>query len=302
MPAEMVATLGNAASLQRLWAGVLASLKRAKAAYGVLFMNTRAVFDGQALIVEFPAENDFAFKAVQKPDVQQELAAALRHEARCDIPFELRKAGAGAASFAALAAAAPSAGGVAQPNPVAAAAARAAAQVAAPPRPTAPASVPSPSSAPAPTPAPTPASSGSSAPAAAPVPALVAEELPPWETAPAAPVAPPDDDRPPYDDYVPYDDADIPFEEPPSAPSALATAPAASPSSPVASSAPSVPPAASVSVPGGADAGAVSSGLPPEPDTVSGPSPNPPSEPNDAELNASLAFGFGDGIAFEEVS
>ena len=32
------------ASLQRLWAGVLASLKKSKAAYGVLFMNTKAGF------------------------------------------------------------------------------------------------------------------------------------------------------------------------------------------------------------------------------------------------------------------
>ncbi len=128
VPPEVTAILGNAASLQRLWAGVLASLKKSKAAYGVLFMNTKAVFDGRALIVEFPAENDFAFRAVQKPDVQQELAAALRQEARCDIPFELRKAGSGAGAFAA-AAAVPSAGGVAQPNPVAAAAARAAASV-----------------------------------------------------------------------------------------------------------------------------------------------------------------------------
>lgn len=84
------------ASLQRLWAGVLASLKKSKAAYGVLFMNTKAVFDAAAgaLLIEFPAENDFAFRAVQKPDVQAELAQALRREAHGDIPFELRKGGA----------------------------------------------------------------------------------------------------------------------------------------------------------------------------------------------------------------
>ena len=66
---EIVATLSNMAALQRLWAGVLASLKKSKAAYGVLFMNTKAVFDAAAgaLLIEFPAENDFAFRAVQKP-------------------------------------------------------------------------------------------------------------------------------------------------------------------------------------------------------------------------------------------
>ena len=37
--------------------------------------------------------------------------------------------------------------------------------------------------------------------------------------------------------------------------------------------------------------------LPPEPDAVSGPSPNPVEEP---DLAASLAFGFGDGVNFED--
>lgn len=290
VPPEVTAILGNAASLQRLWAGVLASLKKSKAAYGVLFMNTKAVFDGRALIVEFPAENDFAFRAVQKPDVQQELAAALRQEARCDIPFELRKAGSGAGAFA-VAAAAPSAGGVAQPNPVAAAAARAAASVGAS---AAMPSAPSAPSASAPTPAP---AAPSPAPAPRPAPAAP-EEVPPWEAAPPAPAAPkpaaapvpaPDDDRPPYDDYVPYDDADIPFEEPdaaPAAPSALSAAPTLAPAAPSAAPAPAMAPATT---------------LPPEPDSVSGPSPNPVSEPDDDDLNASLAFGFGDGITFQEM-
>ena len=104
---EIVATLSNMAALQRLWAGVLASLKKSKAAYGVLFMNTKAVFDAAAgaLLIEFPAENDFAFRAVQKPDVQAELAQALRREAHGDIPFELRKGGASAPMASAPAAA-----------------------------------------------------------------------------------------------------------------------------------------------------------------------------------------------------
>ena len=51
---EITAALSNMASLQRLWAGVLASLKKSKAAYGVLFMNTKAVFDAAAgaLLIE----------------------------------------------------------------------------------------------------------------------------------------------------------------------------------------------------------------------------------------------------------
>ncbi|MEY8460599.1 DNA polymerase III subunit gamma/tau [Eggerthellaceae bacterium 24-137] len=280
LSAELTATLGNAASLQRLWAGVLAALKRSKAAYGVLFMNTKALFDGKMFVVEFPAENDFAFRAVQKPDVQQELAAALRAEARCDIPFELRKAGASGGSAASVASAAPSAGGVAQPNPVAAAAARAAASVGGPDAaPLTPGPAPTPSAA-APVPAPA-APSKPSAPAAP-------EEVPPWESTPAADVPAPDDDRPPYDDYVPYDDADIPFEEPPAAP-------AASPSSGAVPAPAPVPQAAPPAM-------TPASSLPPEPDSVSSPSPNPQAEPDDADLNASLAFGFGDGITFQEVS
>ena len=261
---EVAALLGNPASLQRLWAGVLASLKKSKAAYGVLFMNTKAVFDGARFIVEFAPENDFAFRAVQKADVQEELAAALRHEAHCDVPFELRKGGADAT---APVAAAPSAGGIAQPNPVAAAAARAAAAVAEAPRPTAPA------------------------------PAVPAPAAP-------APLAPPADDRPPYDDYVPYDDGDVPFEEVPpweAAPAPGKSAPSPAPASqppaaPASTPAPAAPPAFTP------PAMASATGLPPEPDSVSGPSPNPVVEPDNGDLNASLAFGFGDGVSFEEVS
>ena len=43
---EITAALSNMASLQRLWAGVLASLKKSKAAYGVLFMNTKGAPEG----------------------------------------------------------------------------------------------------------------------------------------------------------------------------------------------------------------------------------------------------------------
>ncbi|WP_304424742.1 DNA polymerase III subunit gamma/tau [uncultured Adlercreutzia sp.] len=282
LSAEVAATLSNAASLQRLWAGALATLKKAKAAYGVLFMNTKAVFDAASgtLVVEFPAENDFAFRAVQKADVQAELAEALRREARADIPFELRKAGAtGAARAAAPAAPVPSAASAPAPAPAPAAAA--------------------PVAAPAPVPP--------AAPAAPAVPAPAVPSAP----APAAPA--PDDDRPPYDDYVPYGDDDIPFEAPaPAAPAASAevtpwesaasstsSAPAAPSPAPVAASAPAPAPTAPAAP---APAAAPSSaGLPPEPDAVSGPSPNPSEDPDDDALAASLAFGFGEGVTFEQV-
>ena len=290
---EITAALSNMASLQRLWAGVLASLKKSKAAYGVLFMNTKAVFDAAAgaLLIEFPAENDFAFRAVQKPDVQAELAQALRREAHGDIPFELRKGGASAPMASAPAAASafnvPAPASQSVPAPSAASSAASASPMSG-----APSSV----SAPA-------------VPASAAVPTL-------------SPAPAPDDDRPPYDDYVPYDDADIPFEDPfasrGASPQGAATSPAPSVSanaSPAASSevppweeAPQVPapsgatPQAPASAPAPSPAPSMAapsaSALPPEPDAVSGPSPNPVEEP---DLAASLAFGFGDGVNFEEV-
>ena len=290
---EIVATLSNMASLQRLWAGVLASLKKSKAAYGVLFMNTKAVFDAAAgaLLIEFPAENDFAFRAVQKPDVQAELAQALRREAHGDIPFELRKGGASAPMASA---------------PAAASAFNAPAPVAQ--------SVPAPSAA---------SSAASASPMSGAPSSVNAPAVPVPAAAPASSPAPaPDDDRPPYDDYVPYDDADIPFEDPFAAraasPQGAATSPAPSVPANAASAAPSeVPPwedAPQVPAPSGATPQAPAfapapspapsmatpsaSALPPEPDAVSGPSPNPVEEP---DLAASLAFGFGDGVNFEEV-
>ena len=287
---EITAALSNMASLQRLWAGVLASLKKSKAAYGVLFMNTKAVFDAAAgaLLIEFPAENDFAFRAVQKPDVQAELAQALRREAHGDIPFELRKGGASAPMASA---------------PAAASAFNAPAPIAR--------SVPAPSA----------ASSAASASPMSGAPSSVSAPAVPASAA-ASPAPAPDDDRPPYDDYVPYDDADIPFEDPFAAraasPQGAATSPAPSVPANAASAAPSeVPPweeAPQVPAPSGATpqapasapapspapsmAAPSASALPPEPDAVSGPSPNPVEEP---DLAASLAFGFGDGVNFEEV-
>ena len=287
---EIVATLSNMAALQRLWAGVLASLKKSKAAYGVLFMNTKAVFDAAAgaLLIEFPAENDFAFRAVQKPDVQAELAQALRREAHGDIPFELRKGGASAPMASA---------------PAAASAFNAPAPVAQ--------SVPAPSAA---------SSAASASPMSGAPSGVNAPAVP--ASAAASPVPAPDDDRPPYDDYVPYDDADIPLEDPFAAraasPQGAATSPAPSVPANAASAAPSeVPPwedAPQVPAPSGATPQAPAfapapspapsmatpsaTTLPPEPDAVSGPSPNPVEEP---DLAASLAFGFGDGVNFEEV-
>lgn len=193
------AQLANPAYLQRLWAGALASLKKASAAHGVLFMSTKALYDAASgtLVIEFPAENDFVFRTVQKPEVQEELARALSHEAHGPIPFVLRKAG--------------------QTT-------------------TMPASV------------------------SAPVASTSSQGHPQTPPSPSQEVSAFADDVVPYDDapfpedIPPYDDADIPFPE-----------------------------RTSMAVSDHADA------------------PSAPAEPDDGDLNASLAFGFGEGVSFEEV-
>ena len=97
LSAGLLASLQNPAALQRVWQAALSTLKKNKAAYGVLFMNTKAVFDTarSLLVAEFPAENTFAFKAVQKQDVQDALAAALRQACGEPIAFAYSQAGGG---------------------------------------------------------------------------------------------------------------------------------------------------------------------------------------------------------------
>ena len=73
----------------------------------MLFLNTKAVLDeGRGmLVIEFPVENAFAFNAVQKPDVQDAVSAALAQSCGAAIPFAFSKG----PSQGASAAAAPSA-------------------------------------------------------------------------------------------------------------------------------------------------------------------------------------------------
>lgn len=101
--AELADTLRNEAALQRIWSSAIASLKKSKAAYGVLFLNTKAVLDeGRGmLVIEFPVENAFAFNAVQKPDVQDAVSAALAQSCGAVIPFAFSKGPSQGASTAA---------------------------------------------------------------------------------------------------------------------------------------------------------------------------------------------------------
>lgn len=201
---QLAATMENPAALQRMWQGALAELKRKKAAYGVLFLGTKAVWNAQTgmLAIEFPKENAFAFKAVQKPDVQAAVADALAQScAGQAVPFAYQQAG---AAPVATAAPAPS-----RPQP---AQARPAAQMPAQPAPSRP--QPQARSAQRPMPA---AQQRPAAPAAAPVPmAQQRSAVPAAAPAPAAPQRPQRAaaDVPPWeDDQVPYGDMDAPMPE-----------------------------------------------------------------------------------------
>lgn len=307
---QLAATMENPAALQRMWQGALAELKRKKAAYGVLFLGTKAVWNAQTgmLAIEFPKENAFAFKAVQKPDVQAAVADALAQScAGQAVPFAYQQAG---AAPVAVAAPAPS-----RPQP---AQARPAAQMPAQPAPSRPqpqarsAQRPMPAAqqrpaAPAAAPAPM-AQQRPAAPAAAQRPQRAAADVPPWE-----------------DDQVPYGDMDAPMPEDellnaPAGPAcssqphpAGAPRPAARPqAAPVTAQRPA-PPQVGMPQPQAAPR-PVASAQPVAPISAQpAPAPRPqafaaqpapscegaPQTPD--ELRAVLQAGFGGGVTFEEV-
>lgn len=313
---QLAATMENPAALQRMWQGALAELKRKKAAYGVLFLGTKAVWNAQTgmLAIEFPKENAFAFKAVQKPDVQAAVADALAQScAGQAVPFAYQQAGA-----APVAAAAPA---PSRPQP---AQARPAAQMPAQPAPSRP--QPQARSAQRPMPA---AQQRPAAPAAAPVP--MAQQRPAAPAAAPAPAAPQRPQRaaadvPPWeDDQVPYGDMDAPIPEDellnaPAGPArssqphpAGAPRPAARPqAAPVTAQRPA-PPQVGMPQPQPAPR-PVASAQPAAPFSAQpAPAPRPqalaaqpapscegaPQTPD--ELQAVLQAGFGGGVTFEEV-
>ena len=313
---QLAVTMENPAALQRMWQGALAELKRKKAAYGVLFLGTKAVWNAQTgmLAIEFPKENAFAFKAVQKPDVQAAVADALAQScAGQAVPFAYQQAG---AAPVATAAPAPS-----RPQP---AQARPAAQMPAQPAPSRP--QPQARSAQRPMPA---AQQRPAAPAAAPVP--MAQQRPAAPAAAPAPAAPQRPQRaaadvPPWeDDQVPYGDMDAPMPEDellnaPAGPArssqphpAGAPRPAARPqAAPVTAQRPAPPQvgmpqpqAAPRPVTSAQPAAPISAQPAPEPRPqafAAQPAPSCEGAPQTPdELRAVLQAGFGGGVTFEEV-
>lgn len=317
---QLAATMENPAALQRMWQGALAELKRKKAAYGVLFLGTKAVWNAQTgmLAIEFPKENAFAFKAVQKPDVQAAVADALAQScAGQAVPFAYQQAGA-----APVAAAAPA------PSRPQSAQGRPAAQMPAQPAPSRP--QPQARSAQRPMPA---AQQRPAAPAAAPVP--MAQQRPAAPAAAPAPAAPQRPQRaaadvPPWeDDQVPYGDMDAPMPEDellnaPAGPArsaqphpAGAPRPAARPqAAPVTAQRPA-PPQVGMPQPQAAQRPMASAQPSAQPASAVPVQPAPASRPQalaaqpapsceDApqtpdELQAVLQAGFGGGVTFEEV-
>ena len=289
---QLAATMENPAALQRMWQATLAALKRNKAAYGVLFLGTKAVWNAQSnmLAIEFPKENAFAFKAVQKQDVQDAVAVALSQACGGqNVPFVYQQAGSSSAPHAA----APRAAAPAQrpaPRPQAA-------------RPAAPWQQPAQAqsqAAPAASVQQRPQASRPQAPAAA----------APRAAAPARSQAPAVDTPPWEDDQVPYGDFDAPMPEddlmgaPAPAPRAAAPRPqAARPQmgatmqrpAPPAAGGPARPQAAKPAVPRPTTPSAAPAPVP-QPQHVSEGAAQTPDE-----LQAILQAGFGDGITFEEV-
>ena len=93
-PSEMPAKQGaydltNPAALQRFWQAALALIKKEKAAYHVLLLNTKLTYDAQtaSLAIGFPAESEFAFKAFQKPEASSVVEKAIAQAYSAPLAF-----------------------------------------------------------------------------------------------------------------------------------------------------------------------------------------------------------------------
>lgn len=179
VPAEVGETLANPAALQRGWQATMAALKKEKAAYGVLFLNTTVSAKPAegTIVVSFPATARFAYMSVRKPEVYDALerATAQGFGSTVNVQFEQEGAAASAAPDASAAPAPAAARPMparptpARPRPYPASQPAAAASQSAPmPRPTPrPAPAPRPATPPAPA-APAPQAAPEPQPAAAP--------------------------------------------------------------------------------------------------------------------------------------
>ncbi|MGN0261641.1 MAG: DNA polymerase III subunit gamma/tau [Eggerthellaceae bacterium] len=185
---DLAALIGNPAALQRVWRSVVAVVKKEKMSYGVLFVNVKARpnAQGNGVLIEFPADNPFAFSLASKPEVSDLIGRAFAQVAGMPVPFQCVQSSGGAP------AAAPVPVPQSAPAQVASAAVQPAPQaIPVPAAPTAsPAGVPpwedSVSVAQA---APMPAPAAPPMPQVAP--SLAKSQVPPWEDASVTPVSEP---------------------------------------------------------------------------------------------------------------
>ncbi|MBO4365675.1 MAG: DNA polymerase III subunit gamma/tau, partial [Eggerthellaceae bacterium] len=84
----LAATISNPAALQRAWRSVITAVKKERVSYGVLFVNVRARAEanGSGVVLEFPADNPFAFAMASKPEVQEMIATAFQQVVGEPVP------------------------------------------------------------------------------------------------------------------------------------------------------------------------------------------------------------------------
>lgn len=97
-PADDVQPASSATSVQaapqdasRLWASILAHLKKIGPAFGVIFMNTATSMSDGKLVIAFEPTSDFAFKAAQKQDAREALEKAMERAGAQGMPYEIVK-------------------------------------------------------------------------------------------------------------------------------------------------------------------------------------------------------------------
>lgn len=86
----LVDTLSNPAALQRGWQAAMAFLKRAKPAYGALFVGTQVSAKPQegVIVVTFPSGGHFAYKSVRRPETYQALEEAIKRAFGVVVPVQ----------------------------------------------------------------------------------------------------------------------------------------------------------------------------------------------------------------------
>ncbi len=114
--------LSNPAALQRAWKAVVTAIKQADIAQGILLVNVKARPDdsGSGVVLEFPADNPFAFSRIQRPEMQETIRNQFAQALGTPVAIRcIQAAGAQTPSYQPVAAAAPAQPTVAPNRPAA---------------------------------------------------------------------------------------------------------------------------------------------------------------------------------------